>query len=123
MTLAAKPKQPRPKKCRVCTETYTPSKPLQVVCSPSCALLHAAQKRERERKALDQIERKAIREAKEKNKPRSAYMKRLRPPSTHGCVSVTPTSRASAVAGIIKGSGTRGTTARSPAARNCALSR
>ena len=75
MTLAAKPKQPRPKKCRVCTETYTPSKPLQVVCSPSCALLHAKQKGERERKALDKIERKAIREAKEKIKPRSAYMK------------------------------------------------
>lgn len=76
MTLAAKTKQPRPKKCRVCTETYTPSKPLQVVCSPSCALLHAAQKRERERKALDKIERKAIREAKEKNKSRSDYMKK-----------------------------------------------
>lgn len=74
MTLSSK--QLRPKKCRVCTETYTPSKPLQVVCSPSCALLHAAKKRERERKALDQIERKAIREAKEKNKPRSAYMKK-----------------------------------------------
>ena len=73
MTLAAK--QPRPKKCRVCRETYTPSKPLQIVCSPSCGLMHAAQKRERERKALDKIERKAIREAKEKIKPRAAYMK------------------------------------------------
>lgn len=73
MTLSSK--QPRPKKCRVCTETYTPSKPLQVVCSPSCALLHAAKKRERERKALDQIERKAIREAKERVKPRSDYLK------------------------------------------------
>ena len=73
MTLAAKP--PRPKKCRVCRETYTPSKPLQVVCSPSCALLHAKQKGERERKALAKIERKAIREAKEKIKPRAAYMK------------------------------------------------
>ncbi|WP_374377714.1 recombination protein NinG [Pseudomonas fluvialis] len=73
MTLAAKP--PRPKKCRVCRETYTPSKPLQVVCSPSCALLHAKQKGERERKAMDKIERKAIREAKEKIKPRAAYMK------------------------------------------------
>lgn len=73
MTLAAKPL--RPKKCRVCRETYTPSKALQVVCSPSCALLHAAKKRERERKALDKIERKAIREAKERVKPRSEYMK------------------------------------------------
>lgn len=74
MTLAAKP--PRPKKCRVCRETFTPRKALQVVCSPNCALLHAKQKGERERKALDKIERKAIREAKEKNKPRSAYMKK-----------------------------------------------
>lgn len=73
MTLAAKP--PRPKKCRVCRETYTPRKPLQVVCSPSCALLHAKQKGEKERKALAKIERKAIREAKEKIKPRAAYMK------------------------------------------------
>lgn len=68
-------KQPRPKKCRVCRETFTPRKALQVVCSPNCALLHAKQKRERERKALDKIERKAIREAKERVKPRSEYMK------------------------------------------------
>ena len=68
-------KQSRPKKCRVCRETFTPRKALQVVCSPNCALLHAKQKRERERKALDKIERKAIREAKEKIKPRAAYMK------------------------------------------------
>lgn len=73
MTLAAKP--PRPKKCRVCRETFTPSKPLQVVCSPNCALLHAKQKGEKERKALDKTERKAIREAKEKIKPRAAYIK------------------------------------------------
>ena len=71
--MTAKP--PRPKKCRVCRETYTPRKPLQIVCSPSCGLMHAAQKRERERKALAKIERKAIREAKEKIKPRAAYMK------------------------------------------------
>lgn len=71
--MAAKP--PRPKKCRVCRETYTPSKALQVVCSPSCALLHAKQKGEKERKALAKIERKAIREAKERIKPRSEYMK------------------------------------------------
>lgn len=73
MTLSSKP--PRPKKCRVCRETYTPSKALQVVCSPSCALLHAKQKGEKERTALAKIERKAIREAKERVKPRSEYMK------------------------------------------------
>ena len=75
MTLAAKP--PRPKKCRVCRETYTPSKPLQVVCSPSCALLHAKQKGEKERKALEKIERKAIRDVKERVKPRAEYMKEV----------------------------------------------
>ena len=73
MTLAAKP--PRPKKCRVCREAFTPRKALQVVCSPSCALLHAKRQGEKERKALAQIERKAIREAKERIKPRAAYMK------------------------------------------------
>lgn len=71
--MTAKP--PRPKKCRVCREMYTPSKALQVVCSPSCALLHAKQKGEKERKALAKIERKAIREEKERVKPRSEYMK------------------------------------------------
>lgn len=73
MTLAAKP--PRPKKCRVCRETFTPRKALQIVCGPSCALLHAKQKGEKERKALAKIERKAIREEKERIKPRSEYMK------------------------------------------------
>lgn len=68
-------KPPRPKKCRVCRETYTPRQALQIVCSPSCALLHAKQKGEKERKALAKIERKAIREAKERVKSRSEYMK------------------------------------------------
>ena len=71
--MTAKP--PRPKKCRVCRETYTPRQARQIVCSPSCALLHAKQRGEKERKALVKIERKAIREAKEKIKPRAAYMK------------------------------------------------
>ncbi len=73
MTLAAK--QPRQKKCRVCRETFTPRKALQVVCSPSCALLHAAKKRERERKALDQIERREIKVRKEKLKSRADHIK------------------------------------------------
>lgn len=73
MSLAAK--QPRPKKCRVCRETFTPRKALQFVCGIPCSVLHAKQKGEKERKALAKIERKAIREAKEKIKPRAAYMK------------------------------------------------
>lgn len=73
MSLVAKP--PRPKKCRVCPEKFTPRKALQIVCSPACALLHAQRQGEKQRKALDKIERKAIREAKERVKPRSAYMR------------------------------------------------
>lgn len=66
-------KPPRPKKCRVCRETYTPRQALQIVCSPSCALLHAKQKGEKERKAIAKVERKAIRAAKERVKPRSEH--------------------------------------------------
>lgn len=73
MSLVAKP--PRPKKCRVCPEKFTPRKALQIVCSPACALLHAQRQGEKQRKALDKIERKAIREVKERVKPRSAYMR------------------------------------------------
>lgn len=73
MSLVAKP--PRPKKCRVCPEKFTPRKALQIVCSPACALLHAQRQGEKQRKALDKIERKAIREAKERVKSRSEYMK------------------------------------------------
>lgn len=68
-------KQPRPKKCRVCRETFTPRKALQVVCSPNCALLHAKQKGERERKALDKIERKELRAARERIKAKGDYMR------------------------------------------------
>lgn len=65
----------KPKKCRMCPVKFVPSKPLQFVCGPACALLHATRQREKERKALDKIERKAIRAAKERVKPRSEYMK------------------------------------------------
>lgn len=68
-------KPPRPKKCRVCREAYTPRKALQIVCSPNCALSHAKQKGEKERKALAKVERKAIRDAKERVKSRSEHMK------------------------------------------------
>ncbi len=79
MTLAArkplKSVSGKPKKCRMCPVKFVPSKPLQFVCGPACALLHATRQREKERKALDKIERKAIRAAKERVKPRSEYMK------------------------------------------------
>lgn len=73
MSLVAK--LPRAKKCRACAEVFTPRKALQVVCGPSCALLHATRQREKERIALDKIERKAIRAAKERVKSRGDYLR------------------------------------------------
>lgn len=68
-------KQPRPKKCRICREPFTPRKALQIVCGPSCALLHTKQKGEKERKAIAKVERKAIKVRKEQLKGRAEYMK------------------------------------------------
>lgn len=73
MTLPAK--QPRPKKCRACRETFAPAKSLQIACSPKCALDLVAKKRERERKSIQQRERKEIKARKEKLKSRADHVK------------------------------------------------
>jgi hypothetical protein len=73
--LCAKPL--KPKKCRnaACGTSFVPSRSFQSWCSPDCALVIARQKQSRERKALDKIERKAIRVAKERVKSRAEHMK------------------------------------------------
>lgn len=65
------------KKCavRACRKPFVPVQPFQSWCSPECGVQIARDKQQKERKALAKIERKAIREAKEKIKPRAAYMK------------------------------------------------
>lgn len=65
------------KKCavRACRKPFVPAQPFQSWCSPECGVTIARDKQQKERTALDKIERKAIREAKEKIKPRAAYMK------------------------------------------------
>jgi len=68
-------KQPRPKKCRQCRETFTPAKSPQVVCTPACGLALAKIKRERERKSLDTIERREIKVRREKLKSKSDHMR------------------------------------------------
>ena len=64
----------KPKKCKFCKNTYTPTKPLSVVCSATCAFGLARQnglkKMEKETKA----KRK---ELKEKNKTLSDYKREL----------------------------------------------
>ena len=65
------------KKCavRACRKPFVPAQSFQSWCSPECGVQIARDKQQKERKAQAKIERKAIREAKEKIKPRAAYMK------------------------------------------------
>lgn len=65
----------RPRKCavRTCRAPFVPTQSFQSWCSPECGVQIARDKQQKERTALAKIERKAIREAKEKIKPRSEH--------------------------------------------------
>lgn len=63
------------KTCSVCKTEFTPSRPLQKVCGPVCALAHAKAKESRQRKAIEKVERREIRAAKERIKSRAEYLK------------------------------------------------
>ena len=67
----------RPRKCavRTCRASFVPTQSFQSWCSPECGVQIARDKQQKERTALAKIERKAIREAKERIKPRGEYMK------------------------------------------------
>lgn len=73
MSLPAR--QLKPKKCRICRETFTPVKSLQAVCGPKCALETVTRRRDRERKSIEQMERREIRASKERIKPRSEHLR------------------------------------------------
>lgn len=73
MTLPAR--QPKPKKCRICRETFTPVKSLQAVCGPKCALEVVTRRRDRERKSIEKMERRELRASKERIKPRSEHLR------------------------------------------------
>ncbi|MGY8831957.1 MAG: recombination protein NinG [Pseudomonadales bacterium] len=75
MTLPAK--QPKPKTCKnpACSVRFTPQRLGQSVCSPVCALAIKDVHKERARKALAQVERKAIKAAKERIKSRGDYLR------------------------------------------------
>ena len=61
--------------CKVCKSAYTPSKPLQSVCSPWCALSLAASKRAKALKVEQVKERRADKVKRETLKPRSQWLK------------------------------------------------
>lgn len=70
-------KQPKAKTCQnpACAAKFTPQRLGQAVCSPKCGLAIKDVNGDKARKALDQIERKAIRAAKERIKSRADYLK------------------------------------------------
>ena len=70
-------KQPKSKKCKnpACGVSFPPRCLGQVVCSPACAVALVQVKRGQERKSLAQLERRAIKAAKERIKSRSQHMK------------------------------------------------
>ena len=67
------PKKPRA--CRVCKTVFQPSKPLQNVCSPDCALIQAKAKRTKAERIAGIEDRKVIKQKLDKLKTRSDYIK------------------------------------------------
>lgn len=68
-------KTPRPKTCSVCKTEFTPTRPLQKVCGPVCALAHAKAKESRQRKAIEKVERREIRVQKQRLKSRADHLR------------------------------------------------
>lgn len=67
----------RQKKCAVrsCRAPFMPAKPFQTWCSPDCAIVIARAKQDKQRMAIEQRERREIKAAKERVKPRSEHLK------------------------------------------------
>ncbi len=68
-------KKPKGKKCRSCKASFTPFKPMQVACSVACALSMASTQKDKARKAIASQARVEHRQAKEKLKTRSQWIK------------------------------------------------
>ena len=60
------------KRCKNCLNKFTPFRPLQKVCSPACAYSLAKKKR---RTAEQKQERRETRDAKEKLKTKSDWLR------------------------------------------------
>lgn len=79
MTLSTR--QPKPKKCAVqtCRTPFVPAKGFQTWCSTDCAIVIAneklARKHARERKSIEQRERREIKVRREKLKSRADHLK------------------------------------------------
>lgn len=69
-----KGKAPKPKKCRICPEKFTPRSTTQTVCSPKCAIQLANQLSERKKKREEAEQRKAWNKRKADVKPLSHWI-------------------------------------------------
>lgn len=67
-------RQPRKKKCAHCDAEFVPARAGQKVCGPACALAMAPVNQEKARKALDQLDRQAIKVRKEKLRTRGDFV-------------------------------------------------
>lgn len=67
----------KPKKCavRTCRAAFVPTQSFQTWCGPECGLAIARAKQAKERKALDQVERRVLKAAKERIKSRGDHAK------------------------------------------------
>lgn len=75
MAKGTTPKPPKPKKCKCCSEKFTPRNTLQKACSPKCAIQLASQLTERKQKRQAIEERAAWNKRKADAKPLSHWMK------------------------------------------------
>lgn len=70
-------KQPKAKTCTNpdCAASFIPQRLGQAVCSPKCGLAIKDVNKDKARKSLEQVERQAIKAAKERIKSRADYLK------------------------------------------------
>src|SRR5512147_2067243 len=65
------------KTCKACKQKFTPAKPLQYVCDWNCAALYTTQLAEKRKRQDEANKRKEYREAKEKQKTKSDWIKEI----------------------------------------------
>lgn len=73
------------KTCRnpACRQPFHTDRSLQIVCSPPCALAWAQWRRDKQRVAIEQRERRSIRAAKAKLKSRADYLREVQAVFNH----------------------------------------
>ncbi|WP_338637018.1 recombination protein NinG [Erwinia persicina] len=74
MVKGTTPKLPKPRKCKCCSEKFTPRNTLQTACSPICAIQLAKQLTQRKQQREEKEQRAAWNKRKAATKPLSHWM-------------------------------------------------